>query len=89
MASSCSTIDEEARKGPSLGNGMTTGTAEGTLAGYKHIRVISLHAVIARVLKPVVKALNEVLEDETFKFNSKVAKEAHEAAVLLLDWIKS
>ena len=43
MASSCSTIDEEARKGPSIGNGMTTGgTAEGTLAGYKHIRVTSL-----------------------------------------------
>ena len=42
MASSCSTIDEEARKGPSIGNRMTTGTAEVTLAGYKHIRVISL-----------------------------------------------
>ena len=36
----------------------------------------------------LVKALNEVLKDETFKFNSKVAKEAREAAVLLLDWIK-
>ena len=36
----------------------------------------------------LVRALNKVLEDETFKFNSKVAKEAREAVVLLLDWIK-
>ena len=28
MASSCSSIDEEACKGSSVGNGMTTGTAE-------------------------------------------------------------
>ena len=36
----------------------------------------------------LLKALHEVLEDETFQFNSRVAKEAREAAVLLLDWIR-
>ena len=36
----------------------------------------------------LVKALHEVLEDKTFQFNSRVANEACEAAVLLLDWVK-
>ena len=41
------------------------------------------------MLKPVGETLKEVFEDEAFKFNSKVMKEACEAAVLLLDWVKN
>ena len=37
----------------------------------------------------LVKALQAVLEDETFKFNSKVAVEARQAAVSLLEWVKN
>ena len=37
----------------------------------------------------LVKALQTVLEDETFKFNSKAAMEARQAAVLLLEWAKN
>ena len=33
----------------------------------------------------LVRALHDVLEDKTFNFDSKLAREAHEAAVLLLD----
>ena len=34
----------------------------------------------------LVKALHAVLEDESFKFQSKNAMEAREAAVLMLEW---
>ena len=34
----------------------------------------------------LVRVLHDILEDETFKFNSKPTREACEAAVLLLDW---
>ena len=34
----------------------------------------------------LVKALHAVLENESFKFQSKTAMEACEAAVLMLDW---
>ena len=34
----------------------------------------------------LVRALHDVLEDETFNFDSKPARETREAAVLLLDW---
>ena len=37
----------------------------------------------------LVKALQAVLEDETFKFNSKAAMEARQTAVLLLEWAKN
>jgi len=33
-----------------------------------------------------VRVLHDILEDETFKFDSKPAREVCEAAVLLLDW---
>ena len=34
----------------------------------------------------LVRVLHDILEDETFKFNSKPTREVGEAAVLLLDW---
>jgi len=34
----------------------------------------------------LVTAINNILEDETFKFQSKAAREAREAATMLLDW---
>jgi len=34
----------------------------------------------------LVRALHDLLEDETFKFDSKPTRDAREAAVLLLDW---
>ena len=37
----------------------------------------------------LVKAVQVVLEDETFKFNSKAAMEARQTAVLLLEWAKN
>ena len=35
-----------------------------------------------------MKALHSVLKEKTFQFNSIVCREAREAAVLLLDWVK-
>lgn len=95
MASSCSltsnrdSIDKEAcRESSSASSDTVTGTAEGILAGYKYYLTSLIGQQNNLCLNQLVKALNEVLEDETFKFNSKVAKEAREAAVLLLDWVK-
>ena len=67
----------------------------GQLTQQKVLLLVKLYMLSTQMLghsnpssNQLLKVLHEVLEDETFQFNSRVVKEAREAAVLLLDWIR-
>ena len=65
---------------------VNTKPTESSTIPSKSSRELSTDSQAKSTNDQLVKALHAVLEDEGFKFQSKAAMEAREAAVLMLEW---